>query len=187
MTLDPTTAWPTLLALQPFVAHCPRAVLCCHLQPTVDTLLSIINRWHTPLQVACLQLLRLLIDRCQSAPSCLQPVLPKVVVELFRVELFLQAGSSDITGVTVEDPSGRVVGALRAEMRALCAVFRRQYARIWEATLKDVGVGCTVGRDDMSCQLTKADEEWMKKLDKVVEQLCSPSPTTTPRDGSGSL
>lgn len=176
MTLDPVTAWPSLLALQPFVVHCPPAVLCCHLQSTVDTLLSLINRWHVPLQVTCFQLLRLLIDRCRSAPTCLQSVLPKVVVELFRVELFLQSGSSDITGVTVEDPSGRVVGALRVEMRALSAVFRRQYARVWEATLKDVGMGGGAsGQDDTSCHATKADEEWMKKLDKVVEQLCPPA------------
>ena len=85
------------------------------------------------------------------------------------MELFLQAGSSDITGVTVSDPSGRVVGALRSEMRALSTVFREQYPRVWEDALKDVGVVSADG--DASSQLTKTDKEWRKTLVKCADRL----------------
>ena len=170
MTLDPTAAWPLLLALQPFVAHCSPGVLYCHLQSTVDMLLAMINRWHTPLQVVCVQLLCQLVDRCQSLPLGALPLLPKIIVELFRVEIFLLAGSSDITGVTVSDPSGPVVSALRQALRALATLLRCRYPLTWEDTLKEVGLDPTDHKNEDARQ-TKADEEWNKTLVQCADRL----------------
>ena len=171
MTLDPAVAWPMLLALQPFVAHCPTGVLCCHLQSTVDMLLAMINRWHIPLQVPCVQLLQLLVDRCQSTPLCVLPVISKIIVELFRVEVFLQAGSSDITGVTVSDPTGPVVGALRRTLRALATTLRQRYRQTWEDTLTDVGLVPTDHEGKGAQQKTKVDEKWTKTLVQCADRL----------------
>jgi hypothetical protein len=124
-SLDPYVAWPTLLALRPFVAQgCPVGVLRCQAQPLVEALLALVNRWHLPVAVLCLQLLRALCWRCigdgddDDDTGAHRALATLVLTEAARVRLFLAAGQADLTG-DVAAPDATVARAVHGELDAL--------------------------------------------------------------------
>ena len=127
-SLDPAAAWPTLLALRPFVAGgCPAGVLRCQAQPLAEALLALANRWHAPATLLCFQLLSALCWRCfragdsdddDSGSGAHRALAAIVLTEVARVRLFLAAGQADLTGATAV-ADAPVVRALQVELDAI--------------------------------------------------------------------
>jgi len=74
----------------------PVALLLCHLDALVTTLLGIINLWHYPIQVLSMQALHQLIKR---VPNGMTHYTAMVATELLRMTIFYRKGRYDVSGV----------------------------------------------------------------------------------------